>query len=235
MSDRALNAATGIPPKWTIVFLNSHASLVRPINQPIFDDDPDGLVIFGDSSAIYLGRVGSPGQGPYAKLPFIKATTYIHGWGLDAGKLYVLDGVELSMWDLGDAVKRHTLQLVAEPDATPARSALGELKKAIQGAEWAALLEQAEDEWARITPPQADYLRMLEALRTMVGSANTSTAARQKIADLRSKLAEKRKAAAPWCFSPPLVRQHSFQEPVSSVFVMQGNGILHACDKQLAG
>ena len=233
MSDSPRDVPVGFAPKWNIPFLNSHASLVRPVNQPIFDDDPDGLVIFGDSTAIYLARIGNPGQGVYAKLPTIKATTFIHGWALDAGKLYVIDGAELAVWDLGEAVKRHTVQLVSDQDAVTARAAWGELKKAIQSAEWATLLEQAEDEWTRLTPPQPEFLPMLEALRAMVGSANTSTAARQKIAELRSKLADKRKAAAPWCFSPPVVRRPSLQEAVTSVFVMQGNGMLHAFDKQL--
>src|SRR5215203_2357432 len=233
MSDSSLNALVGLQPKWNIPFVGSHASLARPMNQPIFDDDPDGLVIFGDSSAIYLARVASPGQGPYSKLPSIKATTFIHGWALDAGNLFVMDGVELNVWNLGDAVKRHTLQLLSDQDATAARAVLGELKKAIQSAEWATLLEQAEDEWAHLTPPQPDYLHMLEALRTMVGSAADSTSARKKIAELRTNLTAKRKAAAPWCFSPPVVRRYAFQEPLTSVFVMQGNGVLHACDKQL--
>lgn len=233
MSDRLLNTLVGLQPKWTITFQGSHASLTRPVNQPIFDDDPDGLVIFGDSSAIYLARVANPGQGPYTKLPSIKATTFIHGWALDAGNLYVVDGVELSVWNLGDAVKRHTLKLVADDDVTTAIAALAELKKAIQCAEWAMFLEQAEDELARLTTPSSDYVRMVEALRGMVGCANTSSAARQKIADLRKTLADKRKAAAPWCFSPPVVRLHAIQEPQTSVYVMQGNGVLHACDKQL--
>lgn len=233
MSDRLLNANAGLQPKWTVTFTGVHASLTRPINQLIFDDEPDGLIIFGNSSAIYLARVANPGQGPYTKLPTIKATTFIHGWALDAGNLYVLDGVELSVWNLGDAVKKHTLKLLADDEVTIALAALGELQKAIQSAEWAAFLEQAEDELLCLPPPPADYVRMLEALRAMVGCANTSTAARQKIADLRKTLADKRKAAAPWCFSPPVVRLHALQEPQTSVYVMQGNGMLHACDKQL--
>jgi hypothetical protein len=72
------------------------------MSQPVIDD-PDGLVIFGDSSALYLAKVADPGQGPYSKLPTIKATTYIHGWVLDLGNLYVVDGVELTMWNLGSS------------------------------------------------------------------------------------------------------------------------------------
>jgi hypothetical protein len=226
------NASIGLTPKWKIPFPTFHASLARPLKPLLFDDDPDGLIIFGDSSAIYFAQV-STGSGVYGKLPTIKATTYIHGWALDAGSLYVLDGVDLTKWDLGEAAKRHTVQLVAEPDATTARTALGELKKAIQSAEWAAFLEQAEDEHDRLATPPADFVKMLEDLRAMVGSANTSAAARQKIAELRSKLAEKRKAAAPWCFSAPLVRQGSLQEPTTAVLIMQGNGMLYACDKEL--
>jgi hypothetical protein len=101
---------------------------------------------------------------------------------LDAGKLYVVDGVEIALWNLGDGVKTHSLQLVADDDAAKARAALLDLKKAIQSVEWATLLEQAEDEWIRLTtqqvatpPPSderdrldalaADYFAMLRAMR----------------------------------------------------------------------
>lgn len=145
MRDSFLRALVGLQPKWNIPFPGSHASLVRSMNQPVIDDH-DGLVIFGDSSAIHLARVSDPGQGPYTKLPTIKATTFIHGWVIDTGNLYVVDGLELTVWNLGEGVKQHTLQLVDDTDVTTARAALGELNKAIQSAEWAALLEQAEDE-----------------------------------------------------------------------------------------
>ncbi len=249
MSDSPLSALPGLQPKTSIAFANSHASLVRSMNQPLVDDD-DGLIIFGDSSSIYLARVADPGQAPYPKLPTIKATTFIHGWVLDVDKLYVLDGVELTMWNLGEGVKLHSLQLVDDTSVATARAALGELNKALQSVEWATLLEQAEDEWVRLTAQQAacpspsaerdrldalaaDYFAMLQAMRKMVGSTGGSTAARQKIADLRKTLADKRKAAAPWCFSRPVVRIHALQEAVSSVFAMQGDGTLHGCDKQL--
>ena len=249
MTENPLSAYLALTPKWPIAFDKSYASLVRPMNQPIFDDE-NGLVIFGDSSAIYLARVADPGQAPYSKLPKIKATTFIHGWSLDAGNLYVTDGVEVSMWNLLDGVKTHTLQLVDDTEVAAARAAMVDFNKAIQSVEWATLLEQAEDEWIRLTTQQAaaphpsderdrldtlaaDYFHMLTALRKMVGSTGGGAAARQKIADLRNTLAAKRKAAAPWCFSRPVVRLHALEEASSSVFAMQGNGTLHGCDKLL--
>lgn len=249
MTENPLSAFLALAPKWPIAFDKSYASLARPMNQPIFDDG-NGLVIFGDSSAIYLAKVADPGQAAYPKLPKIKATTFIHGWSLDAGNLYVSDGVEVSLWNLGDGVKTHTLQLVDDTDLAAARAAMTELNKAIQTVEWATLLEQAEDEWIRLTAQQvaapqpsderdrldalaADYFHMLTAMRKMVGSTGGGPAARQKISDLRKTLADKRKAAAPWCFSRPVVRKHALEESSCSVFTMQGNGTLHGCDKQL--
>ena len=102
--------------------------------------------------------MADPGQAAYPKLPKIKATTFIHGWSLDAGNLYVTDGVEVSVWNLGDAVKTHTLQLVDATDVAPALAAMTELTKAIQTVEWATLLEQAEDEWIRLTAQQVAAL-----------------------------------------------------------------------------
>ena len=249
MNDNPLREYLAMPPKWSIPFVGFHASLVRPMNQPIIDDD-DGLVIFGNSSALYLARIADPGQEPYAKLKTIPATTFIHGCVLDAGKLYVVDGVEIALWNLGDGVKTHSLQLVADDDAAKARAALLDLKKAIQSVEWATLLEQAEDEWIRLTtqqvatpPPSderdrldalaADYFAMLRAMRKMVGTTGGGAAARQKISDLRKTLADKRNAAAVWCFSRPVVRVHGLEEAISSVFAVQGNGVIHGCDKQL--
>lgn len=250
MIDLLQHLLSTLPPKATITFPGSYTSLVRTMNQPVIDD-PDGFVIFGDSSSLYIGIVGETGQGRYPKLPTIKATTHIHGWVLGAGNLYVVDGVELAMWNLGDAVKRHTLQLVPDADLTKAHTSLSDLNKALQRVEWATFLEQAEEEWTRVTTQQAatpspsderdridalasDYFAMLMAIRRMVGSTGGSSAARQKIVELRKALADKRKAAAPWSFSPPVLRQHGFQEAQTSVFVMQGNGTIHGCDKQLA-
>lgn len=235
MNDSPLNPSAGLAPKWKIIFPSSRASLVRPIIQPIFDDDPDGLVIFGDSSTIYMAKVGS-GAAPYTKLSPLKATTFFHGWALDAGNLYVMDGAELSVWNLGDGAKRHSVQLITEPDLTPARAAWEMVKLGIQFNEWATLLEQAEDEYARQTPPQPDFYKWLQALRKMLGcSLDNTDSARERIALFRRRLAARQKDAAPYCFSPPVVRLHSLQEPLASVFVIQGNGMLHAFDKQLGG
>src|ERR1044071_3887472 len=137
MSDIPLDPSLGIATRWKIAFSPSRASVVRPFHTPIFDDDPNGLVIFGDSSAIYMAKVAS-GAAPYSKLSPLKATTYIHGWAWDAGNLYVIDGVELSAGNLGDAAKRHSVQLVSDADAPTAKKALTDLKNAIQIAEWAA-------------------------------------------------------------------------------------------------
>ena len=247
MIDRLQNLLLTLTPKTTINFPNAFTSLVRTMNQPVIDD-LNGLIIFGDSSALYIGLVGE--QGTRYKLPVIKAATYIHGWVISSGILYVVDGIELAMWNLGDAEKRHVLKLVADDDAGTAVKALDELNAATQSADWAALLEQAEEEWTRLTIQQAaapspsderdrldalaaSYFAMLVAIRKMVGSTGGSAAARQKIAELRKTLADKRKAAAPWSFSAPVVREHEFQEGQTGVFVMQGNGTIHGCSKQL--
>src|SRR5689334_21182998 len=137
----------GLQPKWTIPFAKSYLSLVRPVNQPVVDD-PDALVVIGDSSAIYAAKVTDPGQ---QALPRITAATYIHGSIIDDGNLYFVDGVELIAWNLGDFTKRHSLQLVDASELPTAQAALEDLKKALQSVEWATLLEQAEDEWLRLT------------------------------------------------------------------------------------
>ena len=234
MNDDPLNPSAGLAPKWKIPFSGSRASLVRPIIQPIFDDDPDGLIIFGDSSTIYMAKVGS-GAAPYTKMSPFKAKTFFHGWALDAGNLYVMDGAELSVWNLADADKRHSVQLLSEPELSLARSAYTMVGSGIQFNEWATFLEEAEDEYAHQTPPQPDFLKMLQALRRMLGCGLDNTeSARERIALFRRRLAYRLKDAAPYSFSAPVIRLHSLQEPLASVFVMQGNGVLHAFDKQLA-
>ena len=235
MNDDPLNPSAGLAPKWKIIFPSSHASLNRIINQPIFDDDPDGLVIFGDNSTIYMAKVGS-GAAPYTKLSPLKATEFFHGWALDAGNLYVLDGAELSVWNLGDGVKRHSVQLLSGLELETARRFWDEMRGAIQFNEWATLLEQAEDEYARQNPPQPEFRTMLSALRKMLGcNMDEVDQARDRIALFRRRLGYTLKDAAPYCFSAPVIRLHSLQEPLASVFVIQGNGMLHAFDKQLAG
>lgn len=234
MNDDPPNPSAGLAPKWKVVFPGSRASLVRPINQPIFDDDPDGLVIFGDSSTIYMAKVGS-GAAPYTKLSPLKATTFFHGWALDAGNLYVMDGGELSVWNLADGVKRHSVQLLVDPELTYARSAWEMVRLGIQFNEWATFLEQAEDEYARQTPRQPDFLKMLQALRKMLQCMDNRDSAMERIALFRRRLAYRLRDAAPYCFSAPVIRLHSLQEPLASVFVIQGNGVLHAFDKQLGG
>jgi hypothetical protein len=163
----------------------------------------------------------------------------------------VLDGVELSAWDLRDGQKRESIKLLKGDDAAQAIEALGDLKKGMQRVEWATLLEQAEDDWVRLTRQQsasqplsderdrldalvADYFQMLLAMRAAVGTPGGSAAARQLIAESRRALAEKRRHAARWCFSPPVVRRHSFEEPLRAIFAIQGNGTLHFSDKSLA-
>jgi hypothetical protein len=249
MSDNTSGAAGDLQPKWSISF-KTRSSLSRMINQPLIVDNPVGLVIFGDTATIYLAQVADPGAGVYERLSSVKATTYIHGWAVNSGRLYVLDGVELSSWDLRDGTKRESLKLLKDADAKQAVEALGELQKAIQRVEWATLLEQTEDEWVRLAAQQSaatplsdererldelasDYFRMLKSMREALGSVGGAAAARQLIAELRLALAEKRKVVAPWCFSPPVVRHHSFEEPLRLIFTIRGNGTLYACDKSL--
>jgi hypothetical protein len=250
MSNDLLTAPGDLSPKWNINF-NSRASLSRPLFQPTIIDDPVGLVGFGDSSALYFAQVTDPGAAAYSKLPTIKAKTYIHGWTANSGRLYVLDGVELAAYDIRDGQKRETIALLADQEAQKATDALGQLRKAEQTLEWATLLELAEDDWLRVTakqnaaPPSsaerdqldilaADFFRMLKSLREMTGSTGGAVAARQRVEALRKALAAKRAEVAPWCFSPPVVRRHSFEENQRGVFMLQGDGRLYACDKALA-
>ncbi len=250
MPDDTFGAAGDLQPKWSINF-KTRSTLALEISQPLIVDNPVGLVVFGDTSTIYLAQVADPGADAYSHLPTIKATTYIHGWTVNSGRLYVLDGVELSAWDLRDGQKRESIKLLKGDDAAKATEALGDLKKAIQRVEWATLLEQAEDDWVRLTRQQSaaqplseerdrldllasDYFHMLVALRKALGSVGGSSAARQLIAESRRALAEKRRSTARWCFSPPVVRRHSFEEPLRAIFAIQGNGTLHFADKSLA-
>ena len=251
MSDDLLGAAGDLQPQVTVKF-DQRASLARTINQPLIVDEPAGLVVFGDTTALHLAEVVSSGAEVYKRLPTIKANIYIHGWTVHTGKLFVLDGTELTSWDIGTGKKETTLKLVRDATKiTQANAALADLQKSIQRVEWATLLEQAEDEWLRLTAQQgaaapssderdrldtlaADFLRMLKALREMTGSTGGGAAARSLIATLRQELADKRKAVAQWCFSAPVVRRHSFDEPSRAVFVVQGDGTIHACDKLLS-
>lgn len=250
MSDDLLGAAGDLQPAVSIDF-KLPASLARTMNQPVIVDNPAGLVVFGNTAMIYLAEVISSGATIYERLPSIKATTYIHGWTVSAGKIYVLDGVELTMWDIRSGKKEPTLKLIRDASkVTQANAALGELQKVIQKVEWATLLEQAEDEWLRLTTQQSaaapatderdrldtlatDFFRMLKALREMTGSSGGGAAARTLIASLRQELADKRRAVAQWCFSPPVVRRHSFDEPERAIFIVQGDGTIHACDNAL--
>ena len=152
---------------------------------------------------------------------------------------------------MSNGAKGQTLKLVKDPaEIAQANEALGELRKAIQRVEWSTLLEQAEDEWVRLTTQQsaaapfsderdrldnlaADYYRMLKGLRELTGSTGGAVAARALVKKLRKELTDKRKSVARWCFSPPVVRQGSFDEPMRAVFVVQGDGTLHTCDKPL--
>ncbi|HEU4794154.1 MAG TPA: hypothetical protein VFT02_00905, partial [Pyrinomonadaceae bacterium] len=250
MSSNIPGGAPGdLDPIWTIEF-NLRASLSRPINQPAIIEDPIGLVVFGDSSALYCAQVSDPGAGVYEKLKTIKATNYIHGWAVSTGRLYVLDGVELAAWDIRDGVKRESINLLVNQDAQQATTELAELQKAQQKVEWATLLELAEEDWVRVTAQQtaaaagseerdkldkvvADSFQMLKSLREITGSTGGGVAARKLIGELRAALAKKRAEAAPYCFSPPIVRRRSFEEPQRAVFTVQGNGRLFACNQTL--
>ena len=250
MSNDAVGAPGDLQPQVAINF-NLRASLARTMSAPVIVDGIVGLAIFGNTSELYLAHVPDKGGDVYAPLSSVKATTYIHGWTVHVGKLYVLDGVELSMWDLSSGQKGQTLNLVKDPAAiAQSNQALGELRKAIQRVEWATLLEQAEDEWLGLTKQQnaavpssderdrldtvaADYFRMLKTLREITGSTGGAVAARTLVKNLRKELADKRKAVAIWSFSTPVVRQGSFDEPMRAIFVVQGDGTLHTCDKSL--
>jgi hypothetical protein len=250
MSNEPVGAPGDLQPQVEINF-NLRASLARTMSAPVIVDGIVGLAVFGNTSEIYLAHVPDKGGEVYSRLSSVKATTYIHGWTVHLGKLYVLDGVELAMWDLSEGKKGTALNLIKDAEAiAQAKTALGNLQKAIQRVEWATLLEQAEDEWLRLTKQQsdaapasddrdrldilaADYFLMLKALREVTGSAGGAVAARNLVKTLRVELAKKRKEVAPWCFSAPVVRQGGFDEPMRAVFVVQGDGRLHACDKSL--
>lgn len=236
-----------LTPKYHIEF-EAQCSLSRAAHVPVAMNDPVGLVLFGDSSAIYIAHVTDSGSSPYVKLSSIPAATYIHGWSLNSGKLYLLDGIELSYWDIGEGKKLRSQTLLSGTDATTAAAALKELQKATQRVEWATLLELAEAEWLKLTAEQAAarpgtperdrldrlaaaYLKMLRALREMTGNTGESAGSQTLIADLRKALADKRKAAAPYLFSAPFVRPGSLEDGLPAVFIMQGNGTIHSCDK----
>jgi len=74
------------------------------------------VVLFGDSSAIDIGHVTDSGSSPYGRLSSIPAATYIHGWSLNSGKLYLLEGIELSYWDIGEGKKLRSQALLAGTD-----------------------------------------------------------------------------------------------------------------------
>ncbi|HEX5876371.1 MAG TPA: hypothetical protein VFY60_17105, partial [Pyrinomonadaceae bacterium] len=250
-------APNDLSPKYNVNF-NLRGSLSRAMNPPLVVSMPR-LVIFGDSSAIYLAQVSDVTGSPYPRLSCIKAQIYIHGWavqprdwsGVDADdtvKLYVVDGFELSAWDLVEGKKLRARNLVRDADLAIARPALDNLQTATQKVEWATLLEQAEDEWVKLTAERsaaepgsdererldllaADYLRVLRALREMTGNTAGSAASQTLVAELKKNLAEARKTAAPYLFSAPLVRPGT--EQLNKIIVMQGNGTLHRTDSWL--
>lgn len=249
MTDDRPGAAPELEPKFEIEF-NIRTSLARPISQPMIVNDPVGLVVFADSTAIYLAEVTDPGADVYKPLGSIKAHTYIHGWSVISGWLYVVDGVELTAWSIQTGKKEASRNLLEGDEAQKANNALADLQKTIQSVEWATLLEQAEDEWVRLIPQQnaapllseerdrldtqaSDHFRMLRSLREMVGSTGGASAARQLVAKLRKTLAEKKLAARPWCFSAPVIRPGSMEQSQRAVFILQGNGTLHGCNKTL--
>src|SRR5829696_2946948 len=207
-------------PKYHVDF-NLRGSLARAMKPPVVVNDPIRLVIFGDSSTIYLAQVTDSAAVPYAPLKSIKATTYIHGWSVDRAeetvRLYFVDGVELCLWDLKEGKKLHGLNLLRDAEYTTATQSLTNLQKVTQRVEWAMLLDQAEDEWVKLTaernaaePGSAerdrldqlteDFLPVLRALRDTTGSSG-SAASRTLVAELKTKLADARKTAAPYLFS----------------------------------
>jgi len=227
MSDNFVRAPGELQPKYEIEF-DTPGSLARAANAPIAMNDPVGLVIFGDSSAIYIAHVTDSGAAPYSHLSSIPATTYIHGWSLLSGKLYVIDGIKLSYWDVSEGTELRSQALLTNTEATTAAAALKELQKATQRVEWATFLEQAEAEFVKLTAEQqaarpgtpdrdrldrlvADYLKMLRALREMTGGNADGSTSQTVIADLKKALADKTRAAAPWLFSTPLLRPGSLE------------------------
>ena len=251
MNDSVFSTGEVLEPTYDIDF-NVSGSLARPIAQPLVVDNPVGLVIFGNTSAIYLAHVPDPGSQPYKPLPIIKAHTYIHGWAVNAGKLYVLDGIELSMWDLLTGKQSAKINLITHaPHAAEAAARLGDLQAQIHRVEWATMLEQSEDEFVRITAEQAaaptgseerarldelatDFLKMLTELRHVVGGPLCTANPRAFIQALRDRLTDIRNSAENWLFSTPVIRTSSLQAPLRAIFIMQGNGTLHYCDKGLA-
>jgi len=135
MSNDLVGAPGELQPQVAINF-SLRASLARTMSAPVIVDGIVGLAIFGNSSAIYLAHVPDKGGDVYAALPSVTATTYIHGWTVQSGKLYVLDGVELAMWDLSEGKKGKSINLVREPEAiAQATVSVGDLQKAIQRVE----------------------------------------------------------------------------------------------------
>ena len=120
-------APNDLSPKYNINF-NLRGSLSRAMNRPLVVSMPR-LVIFGDSSALYLAQVTDVTGSPYFRLSCIKAQSYIHGWAVqprdwsgavadDTVKLFVVDGLELSMWDLVEGKKLRARNLVADAGRT---------------------------------------------------------------------------------------------------------------------
>jgi len=242
-------APNDLSPKYSINF-NARGSLSRAMNAPRFLNLPR-LVIFGDSSAVYLAQITETDGKPYYRISCIKAQTYIHGWAVlprdwadpsadDTVRMYLVDGFELSVWDLVEGKKLRQLNLVT--DVAAARPALDNLQMATQKVEWATLLEQAEDEWVKLTAERsaaapgsderdrldglaADFFQMLLSLREMTGNTGGSAGSRTLVATLKTNLAEARKTAAPYLFSTPLVRPGADQP--NKIVEMQGNGTLH--------
>jgi hypothetical protein len=74
---------------------------------------------------------------------------------------------------------------------------------------------------------------MLKSLREITGCTGGAKSARERAAALRKELADEREKAREWCFSRPMIRPGSIEQTMLSVFTIQGNGTLHACDKLL--
>ncbi len=249
-------ADTELKTKWKSVFESPRALLNGEMRQPQASPEA-GVLVSGDETTIYVVSITDSGTTRW----YISAKSIFHGWTVAGTSLYVVDGPEASVWDLtaewdmksaATSPKPVKAFRLAEFGADENRK-VTEWKTALQRAEWARLLEQAEEEWPVLTAEQnaapagspdrdrldalaADVYAMMRSLRKLLGADPARSASgREKIAAARQDLAAKRAAAKPVRFSAPAVVRQALEQSSYTVFIMQGNGVMHAAGKSLAG